>query len=320
MPEKKKIFGLGKPVFVAFLVVVLGLGVFGFVAGALGRVFFGDIGLPDWLIVESPHPELPAEEVFSIGGFAITNTMITAWISILLLVGFFWAATRKIKLVPGRLQAACEFVLEWIYNLCKDAVGEKNGRRFFPLVVTIFLFVIVNAWMNLIPGYGAILVTNAHGEEVHLLRGANTDINIPLALALVSFVVVEYWGLSTLGIGKYLKKFFNFKPVGSAIKKIFTGKIGPGFSSLFNAIINTFIGLLELLLEFVRIISFTFRLFGNMTGGEILLLMITFLLPFIIGIVFYGLELLVGFVQALIFAGLTLSFAAIAVTPHSEEN
>jgi F-type H+-transporting ATPase subunit a len=312
--------GLKKPVFIAFLVVVLGLGVFGFVAGALGRVFFGDIGLPDWLIVESPHPELPAEEVFSIGGFAITNTMITAWISILVLGGIFWAATRKIKLVPGRLQAACEFVLEWILNLCRDAVGEKNGRRFFPLVVTIFLFVIVNAWMNLIPGYGAILITNGHGEEVHLLRGANTDINIPLALALISFVVVEYWGFSALGVGKYLKKFFNFGPVFAAIKKIFTGKIGPGFSSLFNAVINAFIGLLELLLEFVRIISFTFRLFGNMTGGEILLLMITFLLPFVVGIVFYGLELLVGFVQALIFAGLTLSFAAIAVTPHSEEH
>ena len=319
MPEKK-IMGLKKPVFIAFLVVVLGLGVFGFVAGALGRVFFGDIGLPDWLIVESPSPELPAGEVFSIGGFAITNTMITAWISILLLVGIFWAATRKIKLVPGRLQAACEFVLEWILNLCRDAVGEKNGRRFFPLVVTIFLFVIVNAWMNLIPGYGAILITNGHGEEVHLLRGANTDINIPLALALVSFVVVEYWGLSTLGVGKYFKKFFNFGPVFVAIKKIFTGKIGPGFSGLFNAVINAFIGLLELLLEFVRIISFTFRLFGNMTGGEILLLMITFLLPFVVGIIFYGLELLVGFVQALIFAGLTLSFAAIAVTPHSEEH
>jgi len=319
VPEKK-IMGLKKPVFITFLVVVLGLGVFGFVTGALGRVFFGDIGLPDWLIVESPHPELPAEEVFSIGGFAITNTMITAWISILVLVGIFWAATRKIKLVPGRLQAACEFVLEWILNLCRDAVGEKNGRRFFPLVVTIFLFVIVNAWMNLIPGYGAILITNGHGEEVHLLRGANTDINIPLALALISFVVVEYWGFSALGVGKYLKKFFNFGPVFAAIKKIFTGKIGPGFSSLFNAVINAFIGLLELLLEFVRIISFTFRLFGNMTGGEILLLMITFLLPFVVGIVFYGLELLVGFVQALIFAGLTLSFAAIAVTPHSEEH
>ena len=177
MPERK-IMGLKKPVFVGLLVVVIGLSVISLLAGALGRAFLGDIGIPDWLIVDSPHPELPAEEVFSLGGLAITNTMITAWITTLVLVGVFWAATRRIKLVPGRLQMACESVLGWVYNLCKDAVGEKNGRRFFPLVVTIFLFVIVNAWMNLIPGYGAILITNSHGEAVHLLRGANTDINI----------------------------------------------------------------------------------------------------------------------------------------------
>jgi F-type H+-transporting ATPase subunit a len=316
---KPKILGLRRPVFIGLIVVILGLSGVSFAAGALGRSFLGDIGLPDWLIVESPHPELPPEELVSIGNFAITNTMFTAWLTILFLVGIFWAATRRIKLVPGRLQAACEAILGWVYNLCKDAVGEKNGRRFFPLVVTIFLFVITNAWMNLIPGFGSILINNSHGETVHLFRGANTDINLPLALALVSFVAVEYWGFSTLGVGSYLKKFFNFGPFFGSLKKIFSGKAKESLSGLFNGAIAIFVGLLEFFLEFVRILSFTFRLFGNMTGGEIMLLLLVFLAPFVLAIPLYGFELLVGFVQALIFSGLTLSFAAIAVTSHSEE-
>jgi F-type H+-transporting ATPase subunit a len=318
VPERK-ILGIKRPIFIVGVILLLALSVVSFLAGALGESFFGDIGLPAWLSVDAPHPELPAEEIFSIGGFSITNTMFTAWLSILLLGGFFYAITRRIRLIPGRLQVAGEFILGWIYNLCKDAAGEKNGRRFFPIVATLFLFVLVNAWMNLIPGYGAILITNGHGESVHLLRGANTDINLPLALALVSFVAVEYWGFSSLGVGTYLKKFFNFGPFFRSFGKVLKGKVKEGTSGLFNSGVNIFVGILEFFLEFVRILSFTFRLFGNMTGGEILLLMMFFLLPFIGALPVYGLELLVGFVQALIFGGLTLSFATVAVTSHSGE-
>jgi len=187
-------------------------------------------------------------------------------------------------------------------------------------VATIFLFVITNAWLSLIPGYGSIFVTNSEGETVHLLRGVNTDINLPLALALVSFVFVEYWGLKTVGVFRYLGKFFNTRRFFAATKQIFKGNLREGLSGLFSGVIDIFIGFIELLSELVRIISFTFRLFGNMTGGEILLLMMLFLSPFILAIPFYGLELLVGFIQALIFGGLTLVFATIAVTPpHTAE-
>jgi F-type H+-transporting ATPase subunit a len=171
VPERK-ILGIKRPIFIAGVVLLLVLGVISFLAGALGESFFGDIGLPAWLSVDSPHPELPAEEIFSIGGLSITNTMFTAWLSILLLGGFFYAITRRIKLIPGRLQVAGEFILGWIYNLCKDAAGEKNGRRFFPIVATLFLFVLVNAWMNLIPGYGAILIRSPAARRQYRYQSA----------------------------------------------------------------------------------------------------------------------------------------------------
>jgi F-type H+-transporting ATPase subunit a len=221
------------------------------------------------------------------------------------------------KLVPGRLQAGFEFLLGWLFDLCRSVAGEKNGRRFFPMVATIFLFVAFNAWLALLPGYGSITVNTAEGE-VHLLRAANTDINMPLALALVSFVFVEITGLRTLGI-RYLGKFFNFRELRSGLSQVFRGKVKDGAMGLFGGGINLFAGLMEGLTEFIRIISLTFRLFGNMTAGEILLLVAAFLVPWLFAIPFYGLELLIGFIQALIFAGLTLIFLTLAVTSHEAE-
>ncbi len=180
-----------------------------------------------------------------------------------------------------------------------------------------FLFVLANAWLSLIPGYGTVLAETAHGE-VHLLRGANTDINMPLALAVASFVAIQFFGLKSLGGFKYLSKFFRFGGIGKGFKQIFTGKVLPGLGSMFFGIIDVFVGLLELLSEFVRVVSFTFRLFGNMTAGEILLLIAMFLIPYVFALPFYGLELLVGFIQALIFGGLTLVFLTMACAHHEE--
>jgi len=294
--------GFSFPVLVGISVVILVLGVISLLSGALGKSFLGDIGLPGWLSVPQPHPTLPAEEVIhlfytdflNIGSVGITNSIITAWLSIIVLVGISYAVTRRLKLIPSRLQSILEATLGWLLNFCQEVAGEKNGRRFFPIVATIFLFVLTNAWLSLIPGFGSILITNAEGETIHLLRGANTDINMPLALALISFIFVEYWGIRR-------------------------GKLKAGLAGMFNGAIDIFVGVLETLSEFIRIVSFTFRLFGNMTAGEILLLIVAFLVPWVLALPFYGLELLVGFVQALIFGGLTLVFATIAVTHHEAE-
>jgi len=307
------------PVLVGISVLILALGVISLLSGALGKSLLGDIGLPGWLSVPQPHPELPAEVVFHLLGFPITNSIITAWLSIIILVGIFYAATRRVKLVPTRLQIMLESALGWLLNFCQSVAGEENGRRFFPVVATIFLFVIANAWLSLLPGFGSILITNAEGETVHLLRGANTDINLPLALALISFIFVEYWGIRSLGGRRYLRKFVNVGQFFRSMGQLVRGRLRAGLSGMFTGVINIFVGMLEALSELVRIISFTFRLFGNMTAGEILLLIVAFLVPWVLVLPFYGLELLVGFVQALIFSGLTLVFATIAVTHHEAE-
>jgi F-type H+-transporting ATPase subunit a len=316
--------GCSFPVLIVITVLITALIVVGLLSGALGKAIIGETGLGELFAIEKPHIQLPSEaivHVFSIGDteFNITNTLLASWISIIVLVGLAYAVTHRIKLIPSRLQSLIEYAIEWMLNLCVDVAGEKNGRRFFPLVTTIFLFVLINAWMSLIPGYGSILVHTVAGHEVHLLRGANTDINLPLALALISFVFVEYYGIRSLGGLHYLGKFVRVGRFFGGIGHLFKGKLRAGFGGLFSGAIDIFVGILEALSEFVRIISFTFRLFGNMTGGEILILMMMFLVPWVLAMPFYGLELLVGFVQALIFGGLTLVFATIAVTPHEGE-
>ena len=307
------------PILVGISVVILALGVISLLSGALGKSFLGDIGLPAWLSIDQPHPELPAKVVFHLLGFPITNSIITAWLSIVVLVGISYAVTHRLKLIPTRLQSLLESALGWLLNLCQEVAGAENGRRFFPVVATIFLFVITNAWLSLIPGFGSILITNAEGEVVELFRGANTDINLPLALALISFIFVEYWGIRSLGGLRYLRKFVNVGQFFRSIGQLVRGRLRAGLSDMFTGVITIFVGMLEALSELIRIVSFTFRLFGNMTAGEILLLIVAFLVPWVLALPFYGLELLVGFVQALIFGGLTLVFATIAVAHHEAE-
>lgn len=315
--SKRRILGLSFPVLAGIFLLFFVLLILGLVGGPLGKSLIGDIGLPSWLNVPRPEPELPAGVVFHIFDFPITNSILGAWFTIIFLAVLSFIITHRMQVVPGRLQSAFEFLIGWVYDFCQRVAGEKNGRRFFPVVATIFLFVSFNAWLSLVPGFGSITIRTAEGHTVHLLRGANTDINVPLALALVSFFLVEYFGLKSLGI-KYLSKFFNLGPFFRGLGQLLKGKIGAGFGAMFTGLIQIFVGLLETLSEFVRILSFTFRLFGNMTAGEILLLSAAFLVPYVFALPFYGLELLVGFVQALIFSGLTLVFLTLAVAHHGE--
>ena len=247
-------------------------------------------------------------EPLGIMQFAVTNTMLSAWLTSVIMLVFFIGGARKPKMIPGRFQALVEIMFETLLNFASSVLGPEMGRKSFPVVATIFFFVLFNAWLAilLIPiyqaiGYGVSYPGESFALKAHLLRPAGTDVNMPLALALVSFVFVEYWGFRAHNFG-YLKKFFAF------------GDILRGRPS---GIINVFVGLLELISELVRIVSFTFRLFGNMTAGEILVVMITFLVPFVATQFVFGLELLVGLIQSVIFAGLTLVFLSVAVS-HEE--
>jgi F-type H+-transporting ATPase subunit a len=293
----------------------------------LGALFFP---------VGPPHVDLAPnyDDPFAmIGPFPVTNTLIASWMSIVALFIIFYAATRKMKLVPSRFQSMVEYVLETLLGFVESVAGKENSRRFFPIVATIFLYVLMNAWLSLLPffnfiGYGhsGTVETLFYGDytgfivNLPLFRGANTDINVPLMLALVSFVSVEYWGITSLGFRHYSGKFFRFGQLVTAMGQFVRGRIKSALAGIFYGFIDVFVGFLELLSEFVRIISFTFRLFGNMTAGEILLLMMAFLFPAVLPVIFYGFEALIGIVQAFIFAALTLVFATMAVTPHESEH
>jgi len=290
-------------------IVILALGLTGFVTGAIGSAFFGTEPLLPTPGVHLPPQQITGshagEPVHGGGQFLLTNTILSSLVASAVLVLFFVLGTSRMGLVPGRLQGVVEGAVEALMGFVESVVGPQRARQVFPLIATIFLFVVVNAWLGLLPVYQFLGFLEDGKLQAALLRPAGTDLNMPLALAIVSFVFVEALGLRAFGLG-YLGKFIRFT-------NLIHGRI-------FLGLIDLFVGFLELLSEFVRLISFTFRLFGNMLAGEILLLVSAFLISFVFTVPFYGLELLVGFVQALIFAGLTLVFATMALIPHEAEH
>ena len=269
------------------------LAVVGILLGAIGSALLGNE-----YFVPVPEVHLAPQEVFTVGSFVITNTLLSAWLTTLVILLLFGLGTRKMRFVPGRLQGFLEFLIEALFGFVKGVAGEKYARKWFPLLATIFLFVAFNAWMALLPFYPTVGFTKDGADHIttHLFRSAGTDINMPLALAVIAFLFIEICGFRVHGIG-YLKEFIR---IGNPIQM--------------------FIGLIELISHFIRLVSFTFRLFGNMLAGEIVLFMMTFLTIIITPVVFYGLEILVGGVQALVFMGLTLVFAVMAVATHGEHN
>ncbi len=305
------------------------LGCWGKVAiGAVVAIVLLVVGII-WFPVPQPHVSLSAESIPHGHEWFFTNTLLASIIVIVILGLIVSLGMRKAKLVPKGLQSFVEYVFDWLYGLCTDAAGEENGRRFFPIVATIFLYVITAAFLSLIPffetigwghteSYSGAFMGSATGFVVHtpLLRKANTDINFPLALALVSFVCCEYWGIRAFGFHYITDNFLKFKQLGEGIGLLFKGKAGAGLMGIFMGFIDIIVGILEIVSHFIRIVSFTFRLFGNMFAGMILLSLIAYLIPWILGVPFYGLEALFGFVQALIFGGLTLGFATAAVMSH----
>ena len=324
------------------------------------------------LFLKPPQPiiEIRGEPLIHVADFGneildfnITNTLLTAWILTGLLTIICLLAVRRRSMIPTGFYNVFESVIELIYNFVTGIAGEKNGRRFFPLVCTLLIYIAFANLMSLTPIFNTIgvfvplhaeeaefhehalvfkdsggvsLITpgadfveleaeecavgeagdecrehaietataeNAAGSNEKLgvlfpyLRGINTDLMTPLSFALISVLIIQWWGISTLGFFKYAGKFINFSsPIGF------------------------FVGFLETIAEFAKIISFSFRLFGNMLAGEILLLVMTFLVALSspIMVIFYGLEVFVGLIQAFVFATLTLVFAMGAVTSHDE--
>jgi F-type H+-transporting ATPase subunit a len=267
-----------------------------------------DAGGPLWLL---PKIEVGPNELFRIGPFPVTNTLIASWISMIIVIALFVGATRKMTIIPKGLQNFVEWAAGLLQDFCNDVAGEKWGRTFFPFIATIFFFVLFANWASIIPGIeslgtpepgthpvlGIFLVGNDSNKLVPWFRPASTDLNFTLALAIISVVVTQVYGFRTLGFGQHMGKYLTFRDPISFI-----------------------VGILEIVAEFARIISFSFRLFGNVFAGDVLLLVLGTLVPFIGPTVFYPLELFVGFIQAFVFAALTLVFLSLAVTGHDEEH
>lgn len=232
---------------------------------------------------------LAAEKIGQIGNFPITNSILLSWIATIVLIVLAVLATAKIESIPRGIQNVFESIIEMLYNLVNSVLEDENKtKKYFPLLATIFIFVITNNWLGLLPGVGSIGLNEVkHGENVliPLFRGGNADLNTTLALAIVAVIAVQVFGVAAIGTFKYAKKFINFH--------------GP---------INFFVGALELISEFSKMISFSFRLFGNIFAGEVLLMVVGSLAPYIAPLPFFLLELFVGMIQALVFMMLTLVF------------
>ncbi len=244
------------------------------------------------------HISLQAEKLFSIGTWPVTNAVLFSVVTLVLLAAVSLILKWRLALVPGGLQNVCEIALERLLVLMDGILGNRrHSEKYLPIVATIFIFILVSNWLGLFPGVGSVgLYEELHdrGREVSfvpLFRAPAADLNFTIALAIIAILGVNVFGIFAIGAAKHFKKFFNFT----------------------NPLL-TFTGIFEFISEFVKIISFSFRLFGNVFAGEVLLIIIGFLVPVILPLPFLMLEVFVGFVQAFIFAMLTLVFIALAVT------
>jgi F-type H+-transporting ATPase subunit a len=239
---------------------------------------------------------IEAEKIFHIGPFAVTNTYLTSVLVVIIISVGAYLFSRRISETPGRLQHGVEMLLEFLFDFFEKVFGDKERtRKFFPFVCTFFLFILLSNWFGIFPGVGTIGLYEEHNGRtilVPFLRSVNSDINMTLALAVISVLATNIIGIAMIGFFKYASRYINFH--------------GP---------INFFVGILELISEVAKIISFSFRLFGNIFAGEVLLIVMAFLLPFIVPLPFLAMELFVGFVQALVFSMLTVVFLKTA-TEH----
>jgi F-type H+-transporting ATPase subunit a len=267
--------------------------------------------------------QIPPEVIFYIGPLPVTNALLGTWISIIILLLFFFLGTRRRELIPSGMQNAVEWIVEYLLNLTEGVAGKVKAKKFFPLVAAFFVFILFCNLLDVFPGVDTIGSVNlAALRTAHLsvpstffllgdysdkltpwVRPGTSDLNLTLALALVSVIVTQIFGFYTLGAKQQLSKYFNFK----------------AFRHGFQGPIEFFVGLIELVTEISRILSFSFRLFGNIFAGSAVLAVFAWLLPFVSDAVFIPFELFVGFVQALIFALLTLVFLEIGTTSHEFE-
>jgi F-type H+-transporting ATPase subunit a len=232
----------------------------------------------------SATPQPPAEVLFHIMGIPVTNSIFTAWIVMAILVLFAYFSTRNMRSIPSGAQNFWELIVELWVGISEQTMGRRRGRRFMPLVATAFLFILFSNWFGTLP-IGYLTIRDAHGIDVPIFRSSNSDLNVTAAMAIMMIGLAEFFELRSLGLLGYLKGLLFPNPM-------------------------------RWLEIFTRPLSLSFRLFGNIFAGEVLLATMLTVAPFVM-FVFIGLELFVGLIQALIFSMLSLVFLSIA-TVHED--
>jgi len=239
------------------------------------------------------HVALAPYIVGHVFGVPVTATLITAWVGMAILTVIAFIIRQRLAVVPGKLQSVAEVTIGGVFDYMADVLESREmARKYFPVVMTIFLFILTLNWFGLFPGVTSIgqYVSYDGGEKfIPYLYPAATDLNITLGFALVAFLTIQFSGIAAIGAFKYAGKFINFSsPLAFAV------------------------GLIELISEIVRLISFSFRLFGNIFAGKTLIVVIMFFTPYIVPVPIMAFEVFVGFIQAFVFAVLTLFFIKIA--------
>jgi F-type H+-transporting ATPase subunit a len=259
-----------------------------------------------------------AEPIFHSGSFTITNSLLTSWFAVVIIVILALILRSKIKTIPGKIQNVFELMVEGALDLCDQVTNDRAlSLKIFPIAISVFFFILINNWLGLLPvgGFGILEKSQEGLSFVPFLRGGTADINTTIALAAMAVLGANIFGVVSIGLWKIFNKYVNLKSLG----EIFT-KIRREPTIIIVAPITFFVGLIEIVGEFAKIASLSFRLFGNVFAGEVLLVSMAALVAYIVPIPFLFLELLVGVIQALIFSILLVVYFTIAASDHEEHD
>ncbi|MFA6908655.1 MAG: F0F1 ATP synthase subunit A [Patescibacteria group bacterium] len=254
-----------------------------------------------------------AEPIFHIGSFTVTNTLLNSWVVVIGLVVLAVLIGKKVKKVPSKVQGVAEMIINKSLELADTVTSDrKKTLKIFPIVFALFLFILLNNWLGMFPGVGSIGFIESHeGAKtfVPYFRGGTADFNTTFALALFTVIGSNVFGVITVGVMKYLNKFINYKGIAEIPRKVLKEP-----TILVVNPIKFFVGIIEIIGEIAKVASLSFRLFGNIFAGEVLLASIAVIFAFALPIPFMFLEIIVGLIQALIFSMLTLVYFSVAST------
>lgn len=259
----------------------------------------------------SHEPTLFAEPLLHLGSFPITNSLVMSWLVVLIVVVGSVVLRLRLRQIPRGAQNALEQVIEGALTLADNVTGDRHRTlKFFPIVFGLFLFIVLNNWLGLLPGIGSVGFYEGEGAAkvfVPFFRGGTADLNTTVALALIAVIGSHLAGVWLIGFWKHFNKFVNIEAFVQIPKKIWHDPT----IVLVNPI-KAFVGVIEIVGEAAKVASLSFRLFGNIFAGEVLLASMAALVAYIVPIPFMFLELIVGFIQALIFSVLALVYMTIA--------